>query len=92
MGYSCSWTPEAAPTITGLVHFRVPTEKEVLAEAEYRPQQPYMEFREEDFPGLYDLVSGSGTPTVVIDGQQYLAKSGERLSDGKTVKAYLEMV
>jgi len=92
MGYTMVWEPVDAEPLTGLVHFRVPTEKETLAEADYHPMQPYMEFREEDFPGLYDLVSGSVTPTVTIDGTVYIAKSGERLSDGKTVKAYLEIV
>lgn len=92
-GYDASWTTSADDEIThtARVHFKDPNGESKLSGVEYAPLSPFMEYRFPSMPGLYESVRLGNGEAVTIDGTNYNVVSVERMVDGKTYKAYLEL-
>jgi hypothetical protein len=94
-GYEASWTPSGgqSPTQTGRVHYRRPTEKDVLTNGvEYMPFVFFMEYKQGVFNGLLESVRAGGTETVTVNGVSHYVRSVGRAYDGETLQAHLERV
>jgi hypothetical protein len=94
-GYDASWTPVGgeSPTQTGRVHFRRPTEKDVLTNGvEYMPFVFFMEYKEGVFTGLLDSVRNGVLETVTVNGINHYVRSVGRAYDGETLQAHLERI
>lgn len=78
------------------VHFKNPQGEDRLGTLpegfELEPVETTAEYREEQFPGLYDLVRASGaiTEVVTIKGQDYFVTSVHKTHDGATYVITLE--
>jgi hypothetical protein len=93
MGDACSWTPGAGGSaITAKVLFSEVDEPHMVADAEYQPGGPCMEYKAEDLTGLYAAVQTGATETVNVAGANYYVRSVKATEDGKCYKAYLEKV
>lgn len=89
-GFTASWSPSnGGAVITGRIHFRNPTTKEVLAGAEFHPSDPYMEYYEGSFPGLKAAVDAGRTEYIVVNSTSYGVKEITKKADGKTYIAKL---
>ena len=92
-GYRCSWTATTGgATYTGLVHFKNPTEEVRMQGVQYDQNDWQMEYREGDFPTLFNLVEERRDPPEVvnIDDQEYYVMSVVQIFDGATFRATLK--
>ena len=94
-GYDASWTPFGgqSPTQTGRVHYRRPTEKDVLTNGlEYEPFVFFMEYKEGVFTGLLESVRNGVTEIVTVNGINHQVRSVSRAYDGETLQAHLQRI
>ncbi len=94
-GYPCSWTSvDGVATWSGRVLFKNPTERLDVGTFQYDPFRYEMEYKNGDFPGLYERVEGRGNPPeqVEIDGVKYEVRDITAHFDGQTFKATLQPV
>jgi hypothetical protein len=93
-GYEASWTPSLGGSIqTGRVNYRRPNEKDALTNGmDYMPFVFFMEYKEGVFNGLQDAVRSGNTEAVTINGQAHYVRSVNRVYDGKTFQAHLELI
>jgi hypothetical protein len=92
MGRRCAWVSSlTTQSYSALVHFKYPTQKEELAGIDFMPVNPFMEYRESEFPGLKSAVDAGEMESVNIEGHGvFVVRSVERRFDGDILKAYLE--
>lgn len=93
-GETASWTSsETSQAQTGRVHYRRPTEKDMMTNGmEYMPFVFFMEYKEGVFNGLEAAVRSGLTESVTINGVAHYVRSVERVFDGKTIQAHLERI
>ena len=77
---------------SGKVLFNNPTHKETLDQIEYIEVEPYFEYLAPAFSGLKFRVDSSVTERINISGTEYLVTRVTKLSDGNTMKAYVQAV
>ncbi len=88
MGYPASWLPDGADTaFTAKVLFNEPTDdKDKVSEQQYVSPNPQMEYKQGNFPGLYEAIrSSNGGQEITINGMAYIALIANRKYDGKTI-------
>lgn len=86
MGFAAVWEPSSggAP-YEARVLFENPTDLQALAGVDYAPQEWKMEYKQGDFPGLFELVRARATEEVVeIDSIQYVVMDCALKYDGQT--------
>lgn len=93
-GYDASWVSvDTAAVWSGKVLFKMPTETYSPGTMAWDPYRYEMEYKEGDFPGLYDRVESRGpAETVTIDGKNYNVRDIIADWDGKTFRATLSVV
>lgn len=93
-GETASWTSSETNEVrTGRVHYRRPTEKDMMTNGmEYMPFVFFMEYKEGVFDGLEAAVRSGLTESVTINGVAHYVRSVERVFDGKTIQAHLERI
>lgn len=93
MGYDAVWIPSdnSHPSgYSGRVLFKNPTENKELAGVEYDPNHYQMEYAEEQFPGLQELVgANNGGEQITINSVLYNVQNISTKFDGKTIIADL---
>lgn len=92
-GYYAIWAPsDGSDSVEARVHFKDPTEAEGVSEVEYPKPMPTMEYKEGDFPGLYQAVQVDRKDEyVTIDGTEYYVENIALKYDGKTYRADLQV-
>lgn len=94
MGYDAVWTRESdGQEVTGRVLFKEPTEKEKLSGGdsfEYTPRVFYAEYKQGDFPGLFDSARAGITELFEVNGGSYLVVDVQAKFDGRTFVAKLQ--
>jgi hypothetical protein len=94
MGYDAVWVPKAGGEHkTAKVLYNGPTEKERFFLADYDPDKLMMEYKDGDFPGLFESARSSKAPEVVqIDGiGEFVVRSVKKKWDGKTYEVQLAL-
>lgn len=92
MGYDATWTPAAGGgEQTARVLFNKPTGKEKIDEWNFDPRQFLMEYKEGDFPGLFESVRNNEDEFVTINSVVYAVRDVRAFFDGKIYKALLTL-
>lgn len=94
MGDDATWTPKAGGSEkTAKVLYNGPTEKERLFSADYDPDKLTMEYKLDDFDGLFEAsrIKNSMEVVVIINIGEFYVKSVKKKWDGKTFEAQLEL-
>lgn len=90
MSYPATWTPvDGSPMQSAQVLLKEPT-TQVKLEDEYDVDTPRIEYKPEDFTGLFDSVQRRNVETLVINGISYVTMRAEKKYDGKTIIIYLD--
>lgn len=93
MGYNATWQSSESGSVllTARVGFKDPSEAQELSGIDsWNPDQPFMEYRSEFFPGLKDRVDDAQSEFVTIEGKGYFAVSEVKTKyDGDTFVARL---
>lgn len=94
MGEQCTWTADGGGTeYSANVLFQNPTEEMKISGVPYDPEAWLMEYKEADFPGLFDLIENkSGTQQVMIADQSFYCLDAAKKFDGKTIVVSLKPV
>jgi hypothetical protein len=84
MGVDAIWSGNTARVL-----FNQPNNTEERASIDFTPQFFEMEYRVDDFAGLYESVRGGDLEVVTIGGVSYEVRHVMRVYDGDTFKAHL---
>lgn len=85
------WTPlNGSGSYDIEVLFNEPTAKEKVGSNDYIIERPRIEYLEEQFPGLFDLIQAKSPEIISINSIDYYAFHIEKKFDGTTVVLYLE--
>jgi hypothetical protein len=85
MGESATWRKANGNTVTGKVLFKDPTAKVTITDQEYAQVSPKIEYRDGDFPGLFESARNGERPEVTIGTYKYYGMNGKTSFDGKTI-------
>lgn len=86
-GYDASWSPlVGGGPLTASVLLNEPTDREIMFKQEYNPEDAWIEYKEGDFPGLYESVRSGGKEIVVLNSINYQCRYGVKKYDGKTIR------
>lgn len=77
---------------SSIVLFNNPTAKYTTDQVEFVESDPWFEYYDDVFPGLKESVENSGIEEVTVEGALYYVRQVQRLYDGLTFKAHLELV
>lgn len=90
MGYAATWQPlDGSPQQSATVLLKEPT-TQVKLEDQQDIETPRIEYKPENFTGLFESVQKNNTETIVINGISYLTMRAEKKYDGKTIIIYLD--
>lgn len=93
MGTFAKWKPAGLAELTAQVLYKDATAKFDIADVELRDQRHIMEYREGDFPGLYEAIRSGELQTVTItlkgNAVAFYCQRPEKKFDGKTIITYL---
>lgn len=93
MGYDATWQSSESGVLvqTARVGFKDPSEKQELSGIDtWNPDEPFMEYRTDFFPGLKERVDASNLEYVEISGVGYFAvREVKTKFDGETFVARL---
>lgn len=99
MGYEADWYPDGnlnSDPIKGPVLLNVPTNPDRQAEVEYQPFGTRIEYKESDFPGLYEKALQKERTLIVIKGVHYEpfnATAPEKIArDGGVIELRLQII
>lgn len=91
MGDEATWTPAAGgPALTATVLFNEPTKPQMQMGLEYQPVGWEMEYRQDQFVGLYEAVRQGSYETIAYLGRSFAVREVTLLHDGLTFRAKLE--
>lgn len=86
MGEQAAWMRSGMDTLTATVLFNEPTEKQRVDEFEYDTQDPWIEYLEGTFPGLFEAVQQNRAEEIQVSGRTFITtKNGSRKHDGSTI-------
>ena len=86
MGYDATWTPSAGGAQqTARVLLNKPTQKDNISDQEYDALSAKVEYKLNDFEGLYESVRTGNNETVTINTIAYAVYRAELKHDGKTI-------
>lgn len=84
MGVDALWGELSARVL-----FKQPSEPEQRTGIEFMPEHPEMEYRVDDFPGLYDAVRDGDIEIITIGSAEFTVRQVTKAYDGDTFKAQL---
>lgn len=93
MGYPCVWEPSQggdAMTITGLLNEPTTNEKLGFVTQGYDGIESMIEYREGQFPGLWESTRSGNDEYILGNGNRYFVHHVVKRYDGKTLIAYLQ--
>ena len=94
MGEDAFWLSSGGETVSGRVLFAYPTEPYKIAQAEsyeYIPVHPTAEYYKDTFGGMKDASDKQFNEFLRIRGAKYFVTSVEKIYDGDTFIANLEL-
>jgi len=95
MGEDASWLSSDGESVPGRILFAYPTEPMKIGISdsyEYKPVNPTAEYYKDTFEGLKDASDNQQTEFLIIRSAKYFVTSVERIYDGETLVANLELV
>lgn len=94
MGYDATWMRSEVltgdVTFTARVLLNNPTEDRKVLKTDFDPLTHRMEYKQGDFPGLFEMVQKGREEVVTVNGQQYGIIHVTAKYDGKTYIAELQ--
>jgi hypothetical protein len=84
MGVDALWG-----SIPARVLFNQPSATEQRTGIDFMPDHPEMEYRVDDFPGLYDNVRDGDIEIITIGSAEFTVRQVTKAYDGDTIKAQL---
>jgi hypothetical protein len=97
-GDTAIWLPfDLSPEQSGKVLYKDATAKHTLDENDYNIERFVMEYKSEDFTGLFESVARANNEKIKIvftNGTEtnFWVKRCEKVFDGKTIKAFLQPI
>lgn len=90
MGYNARWLPAGGyREYSANVLFNEPSAVATVGEFDYRAIKPRIEFFINDFPGLLERLLDGHSEEIRINGELFIAFTGEAKFEGKTIVIYL---
>ncbi|RAJ00465.1 hypothetical protein LX64_04171 [Chitinophaga skermanii] len=91
-GTVATWHKENNTSALATVLFKSPSKTHEIGEIDYNIESYTMEYNEDDFPSMMDLVMKGELQEVTIEGTRFYVRSCTRKFDGSTIYATLNLI